>query len=114
MKNYIQIIPIESRRNKNDYYQTNYLVTPNKTWSLQIINMLLIILFIFSILNYLKNDKNNLLGKTQNINIMNANLNLLSDKISFLKILTNNDELQYKGMLECLLKIQIMKSVFII
>ena len=35
---------------------------------------------------------------------MNANLNLLSDKISFLKILTNNDELQYKGMLECLLK----------
>ena len=87
-------------RNKNNYITTPYYRI-NKILSLQIINIILVILLLFICIN-----KNNIsLYKDNNyINHHKENhkKNIL-EKLKLLKILTNNDELEYKGLQECLI-----------
>ena len=58
----------------------------NKILSLQILNLI----FIFILLYYSANNKNIFLNKQK--------LNTVEEKINFLKLLTNNDESEYKGI----------------
>ena len=80
----------------------------NKVILLQILIWLLIIFFYFTIITNQKKEKIDLYCNTN----VNANINMddknnskyiLSKKIRLLKLLTNNDEREYKAMLECLL-----------
>ena len=72
----------------------------NKILYLQIINLLLIFLILFyQIKNIFLN--NSYIQKPKDIT--KGIMNKISEKITFLKILTNNNENEYKGILECLL-----------
>ena len=79
----------------------------NRLIFLQIINILVIILLLFTI--YIIRRKENLYlhsinTKNDDNNIKNSFLtDTLPKKITLLKSLTNNDESEYKGMLECLI-----------
>ena len=69
----------------------------NKILYLQVINLLLITLILFY------QNKNNFLNN-QNKQIAEKNHSgTTSEKIKYLKILTNNNENEYKGIQECLL-----------
>lgn len=73
---------------------------------LQIFILLMTTLLYFKIIDDSKKHKLNLFHKkSENVEIfIDNNLNNeLSKKIRILKLLTNNDEKEYKGMLECLL-----------
>ena len=67
--------------------------------SLQILNLILLILFIILLLIKEKDNKKNLSKNPIN----NNGVMTLSDKIRFLRLLTNNDKFEYKGIEECLL-----------
>ena len=68
--------------------------------SFQIINILIIILFFTFIIKEKHFIPNNGIKYYNQIN----NKLTLSDKLKFLKIITNNDESEYKGIQECLIK----------
>ena len=63
----------------------------NKILYLIIINLF----FMYILIYYFIDDKNKLLNKQK--------INTIEEKIKYLKLLTNNDELEYKGIRECLL-----------
>ena len=79
----------------------------NKVIFLQIINLLFIIILLFSIYIIRKKEKLDLYfnnTKNDDTNLENSYLmDNLPNKIKLLKLLTNNDESEYKGMLECLI-----------
>ena len=87
-------------RAHNKFSSNEYLISKiKKILSLQIINILIIILF-FSLLirgKYFNSD-GEMKFKAQTKN------KTLSEKIKLLKIITNNDESEYKGVQECLIK----------
>ena len=71
-----------------------------KILSLELINMLLIVSLI---LIYIKNKSNIINDNIIKTNLTRKDKNKLSEKIKLLKILTNNDESEYKGAEKCLL-----------
>jgi len=86
------------------FYKINNLIL------LQLINLFFTILLLFVIQKIAKKKldlypKNNEYNNTNNYNnIENKNLiDILHQKIKLLKIITNNDESEYKGALECLI-----------
>ena len=75
---------------------------------LQILTLLFLIIFIFKLVNgrnhEIVNDFCFKQKKNEEKSFINHNLNNeLSEKIKMLKLLTNNDENEYKGILDCLL-----------
>ena len=79
----------------------------NKLILLQIVNLIFIIFLLFTM--YINKKKENLYlysynNKNDNTNIENNNIiDTLPKKIKLLKLLTNNDEFEYKGILDCLI-----------
>ena len=63
----------------------------NKIFSLQTLNLFFMCLIIY----YIKENKNLFINKPK--------VNTIEEKIKFLQLLTNNDELEYRGIRECLL-----------
>ena len=89
----------------------NNQITSKKYLQMQKVILLQILLFIFLIYIVILTNKNKEkfildynkgINSGKNINDYNPS-NELSNKIKFLRILTNNDELEYKGIQECLL-----------
>ena len=84
---------IITMRTKNHYELRNISKFKiNKLLSLQILN-----LFFLTILIY------RFKGKSKSYSIIKKK-KTISDKINFLKLLTNNDEYEYKGIRKCLLR----------
>ena len=78
----------------------------NQLILLQIINLLFIFLLLFIIFISRKKEKITLYSnnnKNDDKNIEKIVIDTLPKRIKLLKLLTNNDELEYKGMLECLI-----------
>ena len=100
----MQTVNIENNQKQKRYFKTNSISELNKVLSLQIINILLFIVLIFFNVINIRNYKPHLINKDPNININNNNLNIMANKIKLLKLITNNDEFEYKRILECLLK----------
>lgn len=72
----------------------------NKILYLQIINFLLFFLILFyQNKNIVLNNQNKQKAEEKSKNIRDT----ISEKIKYLKILTNNNEKEYKGIQECLL-----------
>ena len=98
-------------QNNNIYYDrrfTQIYLKINKVILLQIIFSILMIFFYLTIVSNKKTEKIDLYCYTnKNKNESNDDgiipLNSLSNKVKLLKLLTNNDEREYKEMLECLL-----------
>ena len=103
----------ESEKFKSNNNKINFPLIHSKKYGkiyivifLQIIILLMIILFYAKNTDFRKNQKLNLFcnqNANDDIFIDNNLTNELSKKVRILKILTNNDEIEYKGMLECLL-----------
>lgn len=94
MENEIEKIKLD---NHNNFAPNNPKI--NKIFFLQIINLLISLLFIFFLIIVNKSKTNSFIGKLKNINETKT----LEKKIIWLKMLTNNDELEYKGVLNCLI-----------
>ena len=72
----------------------------NKIFYFQIINLILIFISLFcQTKNTLFNNKNKQIGEENPKNIKET----ISEKIKYLKILTNNNQNEYRGIQECLL-----------
>ena len=104
------IIKIENKMN-SDKLSTKIFFKINKLILLQIINLFFIFLLLFVIYSnnknertylYQKSDKNNYTNNFNNKKDDNQ-IDILHKKIKLLKIITNNDESEYKGILECLI-----------
>jgi len=93
---------IETIKNKFNKYKA-IIKTPNSKinniLSLQIINLLLFILLIY----YFQIYKFFLSSNKKAFEKESDNKTMLSKKLKYLKLLTNNNELEYKGIKECLL-----------
>ena len=101
MENELEEIKINN--NNSSYTHLNSTFRTNKIFSLQIINLLLNLFCFIIIINLMKeriiSQKNN---DYQQIDLNNSVL--IENKLKFLKMLTNNDKLEYKGAQQCLLK----------
>ena len=109
MENESQVIQVENNRKLYHQVTSSSNIKNNKVILLQLLNLIFIGIFYFTFLIIVKSEKRNSFWN-KNINtkinteISNSNsINNLSKKIRLLKILTNNDVNEYKGMLECLL-----------
>jgi hypothetical protein len=105
-----ETIKIENKMN-SDKLSAKIFCKINKLILLQIINLFFIFLLLFEIYSSKKNqgkylyqnyDKNNYTNNYNNKKDDN-HLDKLYEKIKLLKIITNNDESEYKGMLKCLI-----------
>ena len=105
-----EIIKIENKINSAKL-STKIFFKINKLLILQIILLFFIFLLLFAIYSnhkkeakylYQKYDKNNYTNNYNNKKDDNR-IDILHKKIKLLKIFTNNDESEYKGMLECLI-----------
>ena len=90
MNNEGEIISIRTKNYNEQLHISNFKI--NKVLSLQILN-----LFFLSILIFFTKGNNNSFSVRQK-------KKTLEEKINFLKLLTNNDEFEYRGMRKCLLK----------
>ena len=75
-------------------YKNNLYSKINKIFSLQSFNLFFICILIY----YIKDNKNLFSNKQKEQKVNN-----IAEKIKFLQLLTNNDELEYRGLRECLL-----------
>ncbi len=96
----MDIEQLEIKTNGSNKKQQNSNTTINKILYLQIINLLFIVFILFYLIKNicLKNLNKQIVGEEPK-NIRNS----ISEKIKYLKILTNNNEKEYKGIQECLL-----------
>ena len=90
MENEREIIEIGSKNFKKKQNVSNSKI--NKIILLQILNLFFLSILVY----YFKGDYNPILYREIQTNA--------EEKINFLKLLTNNDELEYKGIENCLLK----------
>ena len=87
--------------NKIDYNLKNKI---NTIISLLLVNLIVILFILCLLIKFALKEKNAPI-ESKTIQYINQNKNVsltLSDKIKYLKILTNNDESEYKGLEECL------------
>ena len=94
---------IKIKYNNSNHNLLNFNLMKNKIISLQILNLLSILLCFTFLINFIK-DKNNSFNNKNIEKIDITNSPLIEDKLKLLKMITNNDELEYKGVQECLLK----------
>ena len=78
-------------------YKNNLYSKINKIFSLQSFNLFFICILIY----YIKDNKNLFSNKQKEQT--EQKVNNIAEKIKFLQLLTNNDELEYRGLRECLL-----------
>ena len=107
MENDIEEIKNENNLNNRRIFAQIYLGI-NKIILVQILILILVTLFYFTIITNKKNEKidlyfNNNINTDSNKNDRNSSMYTITDKIRLLKLFTNNDEREYKAMLECLL-----------
>ena len=100
-------INIDNNKKNTNILSSKITKKLNKLIFIQILNCLVIFLLFFATHSLKIKNKSNLLsinGENYNNSIKkNILTDTLTDKIKLLKMLTNNDELEYKGMLECLI-----------
>ena len=96
----MDIEQLEIKTNGNNKKQQNSNSTINKILYLQIINLFFIVFILFyQIKNICLKNLNKQIIEERPKNIRNS----ISEKIKHFKILTNNNEKEYKGIQECLL-----------
>ena len=95
-------IKIESNKITSSKITTKLYLKINKVILLQLINLLFIALFYFSIYKILKKGDLKIKHNSKINDENNNSVDTLTTKIKLLKLLTNNDEFEYKGMLDCL------------
>ena len=99
MENEIEMFK-EQNKMKNNNNKIKIYPKINKIILFQIINLIILIFVIFLIMS---NKKYNLLNNKKSIKSFKFDDTIISDKIKLLKLMTNNNEYEYKGVEKCLI-----------